>query len=91
MTFATITRCSQSRPALGSSMRYTMAGVPKHTVMARRCSSPPESVETVRSIISSMRSGLMTKSLNKLSWKAACKFRSNNSLTVLVYLLYLGA
>jgi len=42
MTFAAITRCSQSRPAEGSSSRNTLAGFPRHRVMATRCSSPPE-------------------------------------------------
>mmetsp|Transcript_102670 Transcript_102670/g.314022 ORF Transcript_102670/g.314022 Transcript_102670/m.314022 type:complete len:172 (-) Transcript_102670:1496-2011(-) len=91
MTFATMTRCSQSRPALGSSIRYTMAGVPRHTVMAKRCNSPPDKVDTVRSMSSSMRSGRRTNNLNSLSVKATWRLRSNRSLTVLWYRRNFGA
>mmetsp|Transcript_8186 Transcript_8186/g.26839 ORF Transcript_8186/g.26839 Transcript_8186/m.26839 type:complete len:98 (+) Transcript_8186:592-885(+) len=42
ITFAHMIRCSESKYADGSSMRYKSAGLPRARAMATRWSSPPE-------------------------------------------------
>mmetsp|Transcript_18274 Transcript_18274/g.50722 ORF Transcript_18274/g.50722 Transcript_18274/m.50722 type:complete len:87 (-) Transcript_18274:396-656(-) len=64
ITFAQLMRCSESRYALGSSTRYTSAGFPKATVIASRCSSPPDRVCTPLSMMFSMISGFITSEMN---------------------------
>lgn len=46
MTLAAMRRCSESKYADGSSIRYTSAGLPKHRARATRCNSPPDKVCT---------------------------------------------
>mmetsp|Transcript_17338 Transcript_17338/g.41606 ORF Transcript_17338/g.41606 Transcript_17338/m.41606 type:complete len:103 (+) Transcript_17338:712-1020(+) len=64
MTLAQLMRCSLSRYAEGSSMRYTSAGVPNARQMASRCSSPPDRFWTPLSMIFSMLRGFITSDTN---------------------------
>mmetsp|Transcript_6789 Transcript_6789/g.24138 ORF Transcript_6789/g.24138 Transcript_6789/m.24138 type:complete len:144 (+) Transcript_6789:520-951(+) len=64
MTLAATTRCSESRYAEGSSMRYTSAGLPMQSTSATRCSSPPDRCLTSWSMMFSMFSGRITSVLN---------------------------
>ena len=42
MTLAACKRCSESKYADGSSIRYTSAGFPRHNANATLCNSPPD-------------------------------------------------
>mmetsp|Transcript_2987 Transcript_2987/g.3424 ORF Transcript_2987/g.3424 Transcript_2987/m.3424 type:complete len:84 (-) Transcript_2987:854-1105(-) len=64
ITFAQLILCSESRYALGSSTRYTSAGVPRARQMARRCNSPPDNVCTPLSMILSILRGFITSEIN---------------------------
>mmetsp|Transcript_18247 Transcript_18247/g.38170 ORF Transcript_18247/g.38170 Transcript_18247/m.38170 type:complete len:125 (-) Transcript_18247:156-530(-) len=64
ITFAAMIRCSESKYALGSSIRYTSAGLPSATVMATRCSSPPDKCFTSWSMRFSISNGFSTSDWN---------------------------
>mmetsp|Transcript_13980 Transcript_13980/g.28654 ORF Transcript_13980/g.28654 Transcript_13980/m.28654 type:complete len:114 (-) Transcript_13980:1428-1769(-) len=64
ITLAQVMRCSESRYALGSSMRYTSAGFPRAKAMAQRCSSPPDRFCTSRSMMGSIFIGFITSEMN---------------------------
>ena len=64
ITLAAVMRCSESRYADGSSIKYMSAGVPSAMTMATRCSSPPESVLTSWSISGSISIGFITSDMN---------------------------
>mmetsp|Transcript_36848 Transcript_36848/g.75173 ORF Transcript_36848/g.75173 Transcript_36848/m.75173 type:complete len:122 (+) Transcript_36848:629-994(+) len=64
MTLAQLIRCSESRYADGSSIRYTSAGVPSARTMASRWSSPPDRVCTPLSMMLSMTRGFMQSETN---------------------------
>mmetsp|Transcript_31477 Transcript_31477/g.53849 ORF Transcript_31477/g.53849 Transcript_31477/m.53849 type:complete len:122 (-) Transcript_31477:1459-1824(-) len=91
MTLEAITRCSQSRPAEGSSSRYTVAGVPRQMVIATRCSSPPERCFTWNCSSDSMSSGLSTSSRNMRSAICAFTYFSSSAWTVPSNLRSFGA
>mmetsp|Transcript_35210 Transcript_35210/g.113420 ORF Transcript_35210/g.113420 Transcript_35210/m.113420 type:complete len:111 (+) Transcript_35210:651-983(+) len=64
ITFAATMRCSESRYADGSSIRYKSAGLPSAMTRATRCSSPPERYLTSWSRSRSMSIGFITSELN---------------------------
>mmetsp|Transcript_36765 Transcript_36765/g.79587 ORF Transcript_36765/g.79587 Transcript_36765/m.79587 type:complete len:184 (+) Transcript_36765:405-956(+) len=91
ITLAVSTRCSQSRPALGSSRRYTLAFCARHMAMATRCSSPPDRSRTFSSHSAGMCKGFITISLNSLSEQLELAKRSKRSCVVPGNFLSLGA
>mmetsp|Transcript_55696 Transcript_55696/g.136714 ORF Transcript_55696/g.136714 Transcript_55696/m.136714 type:complete len:299 (-) Transcript_55696:954-1850(-) len=71
ITLAATMRCSLSRYADGSSIRYTCAGCPRHSVMAHRCASPPDRWRTSWSSRRSISSGFVTS-----VWNCGCEYAS---------------
>mmetsp|Transcript_56080 Transcript_56080/g.157336 ORF Transcript_56080/g.157336 Transcript_56080/m.157336 type:complete len:114 (+) Transcript_56080:397-738(+) len=82
ITLAQLIRCSESRYALGSSIRYTSAGVPKARVIASRWSSPPERVCTPLSMMLSITRGFITSEMNWGCTYASRTRLCNSCLTV---------
>mmetsp|Transcript_44486 Transcript_44486/g.144411 ORF Transcript_44486/g.144411 Transcript_44486/m.144411 type:complete len:208 (-) Transcript_44486:1200-1823(-) len=82
MTLEAEMRCSESRYADGSSIRYRSAGFPSASTSATRCSSPPERYLTSWSSSRSISIGFITSVLNCGWMKASRIFLCSSSRTV---------